>query len=692
MLFKTNKMIQKTSLSLIVIMALFLFSCNCEKHQTGDDSMVFISPMQMEETIKSINDQHPKANELLLEKGVMQLARLWTRADGSPQEFQAFCMDNYVSNAEERKQLFDRFDRHYEVLWGNLLKLQLELNEPNHMDVGELTTVDMMFAAYNPQAHLDEDLFANKIAFITLLNFPELSLDEKNELGKDWSRLEWAYARMGDVFTSRIPAELLQARSNAATNSDAYISEYNIMMGHVIGKDGKTHFPENMSLITHWNLRDELKSNYTTENGIEKQEMIYKVMQHIINQSIPQEVINSPEYDWDIYENKVFKNGEEITMEREPDTRYQQLLNNFHTTKALDAFYPAYPTYIERRFSGSMEIPVEEVKAIFIDLVSSPEVKELAQLIQKNLGRELRPYDIWYNGFKAQSSLSEEELNTITQKKYPNPKAFEADMPRMLQDLSFPKDQAEFLASKIQVDGSRGAGHAWGAEMKSEKARLRTRIGAEGMNYKGYNIAVHEFGHNVEQTITLHDVDYYMLHGVPNTAFTEALAFIFQQRDLNLLGLEEKNEAKAHNMALANLWSCYEIMGVSLVDMGVWEWMYAHPDANASELKTAVIEIAKEVWNHYFSESFGCKDEPILAIYSHMIDNPLYLSAYPIGQLTNFQMEQQLEGKNFAEEVNRIYSAGRLTPKYWMQNAVGGDLSSSPLLEASREALEFFNR
>ena len=59
-------------------------------------------------------------------------------------------------------------------------------------------------------------------------------------------------------------------------------------------------------------------------------------------------------------------------------------------------------------------------------------------------------------------------------------------------------------------------------------------VGKEGMDYKGYNIAVHELGHNVEQTITLQDVDHYMMHGVPNTAFTEAWAFVFQKRDLAL--------------------------------------------------------------------------------------------------------------------------------------------------------------
>lgn len=681
-------------LSIIILLTLIgvsFITCTHESSKNANETLRFINQELIQETINDIKKDHQDVNIEMVEKGVTQVARLWKVSDGKISKFKEFCKENYVADSEKRQFLFERLNHHYEVLWGNLLKLQIELNEPNHMDIGELHKVDMLFAAYNPQAHLAEDLYASKVAFITALNFPELSLDEKNKLGANWSSLDWAYSRMGDVFTSRIPAKLLQKRSTAATNSDAYISEYNIFMGHVLGKDGKTHFPEDMKLISHWNLRDELKSNYTIENGQEKQEMIYKVMQHIIDQTIPEAVINSSDYEWDIYNNEVFKDGQKQAFKKEPNTRYQQLLNNFLATKALDPYYPAYPTYIERRFSGNMEIPKEEVQKIFEDLVSSKEVRELGNLIKAKLGRELRPYDIWYNGFKAQSSLSEMELNKITQKKYPNPDAFEADLARMLEELQFEKEQAQFLASKIRVDGSRGAGHAWGAEMKSEKARLRTRIGEEGMNYKGYNIAVHEFGHNVEQTITLHDVDYYMLRGVPNTAFTEALAFIFQKRDLSLLGLEEKNAAKAHNMALANLWSCYEIMGVSLVDMAVWEWMYANPNANAEELKIAVIDIAKNIWNKYYADVFGSTNEPILAIYSHMIDNPLYLSAYPIGHLIDFQLEQQLEGKDFASEVNRIYAAGRLTPKWWMQNAVGADLSSKPLLDASQNALDFFN-
>jgi hypothetical protein len=186
----------------------------------------------------------------------------------------------------------------------------------------------------------------------------------------------------------------------------------------------------------------------------------------------------------------------------------------------------------------------------------------------------------------------------------------------------------------------------------------------------------------------MNDVDYFMLQGVPNTAFTEAVAFLFQKRDLELLGIPNADPNKDYMMALDNFWSCYEIMGVSLVDMKVWKWMYENPDATAAQLKDAVISTAKEVWNTYYADVMGGKDEPILAIYSHMIDNPLYLSNYPMGHLIEFQVEQQVKGKPLAAEFDRMYTQGRLIPQQWMKGAVGREISIEPTLNAATEALK----
>jgi oligoendopeptidase F len=221
--------------------------------------------------------------------------------------------------------------------------------------------------------------------------------------------------------------------------------------------------------------------------------------------------------------------------------------------------------------------------------------------------------------------------------------------------------------------------------MKGQQSHLRTRIPSDGMDYKGYNIAIHELGHNVEQTISLYDVDYYLLNGVPNTAFTEALAFVFQKRDLDLLGIKNDVSEKNTMDILDKAWHLNEIAGVSLLDISVWKWLYANPNATSEELKEAVIRLANEIWNEYFSPVFDVKDEPVLAIYSHMVSYPLYLSAYAFGQIIEFQLEQHLNGKDFANEIDRIYSLGRLTPNQWMLQATGKPLSVEPLLEAIKK-------
>jgi hypothetical protein len=242
-----------------------------------------------------------------------------------------------------------------------------------------------------------------------------------------------------------------------------------------------------------------------------------------------------------------------VEFESEPDMRYQHLLNNFNANKNLDTYYPNFPTYIQRQFEATMEIPQEDVRKLFTEFISSPQVKEVAELISERLGRPLEPFDIWYNGFRPRGTYSEEELNKIVGKRFPDVQAFQAGLEPMLLKLGFSKERASFIASHVKVEGSRGAGHAYGSLIRDDEVLLRTRIGAHGMDYKGYNIAVHEFGHNVEQVISLHDVDYYSLNRVPNTSFTEALAFIFQKRDLELLGLKDDDPQKHHMMRTGKL-------------------------------------------------------------------------------------------------------------------------------------------
>jgi len=643
-------------------------------------------------TINQITDTLKQKKEVQdldrIGKGVKHAASLWRIEDGSAADFAAFCKLNFIAKEGERELFFDKVSKNLESIYGHFNKITLDLKENIDLNNGKTLDIDKEFSAYSVGAHLLDDLYANKIAFMIALNFPYYTLEEKGKLDHSFSRKAWAMVRLGDVLVSRVPAELQQAAIKAEADADIYISEYNIEMGKLRTNMGKQIFPDNLVLLSHWNLRDEIKANYgNKETGLEKQEMIYKVMERIINQDIPEKVINNPQVLWAPFTNKVFENNIEIACPAEPDRRYQQIINNFKAAKAIDAFSPEMNTLLSRKFSGEMEIPLEEVEALFTGYLRSPQLAKIGTVIEKRLGRSLRPYDIWYDGFKSRSAIPQHDLDAKTTTRYPNPKAFEADMPRMLMQLGWSKERADFLSGKITVDPARGSGHAWGASMKGEKAHLRTRIPETGMDYKGYNIAVHEFGHNIEQTNSLYNIDYYLLNGVPNTAFTEALAFIFQSRDLRLLGISNNQPDQEKLSTLDTGWSLMEIMGVGLVDMKIWKWLYAHPESTAAELKTAVLSISKEVWNAYFAPVFGIKDQPILGIYSHMISNPLYLAAYSYGQIIEFQLEEHLAGKNFSNEIDRIYQQGKMIPQRWMEGAVGTKISVQPILNKLDKAL-----
>jgi hypothetical protein len=627
-------------------------------------------------------------NDKILERGVKQVAQLWQSSDGSAEDFINFCETYTCVDKTEKLKLFKRLESHFETIFGLNNMMTSQLLRPVQVIGSEPLAVDDIFSAYNPMANFNDDMFKNKIAFIVVLNFPYFSLQEKVQNGKNWTPEEWGFVRLGDIFTSRIQADINQEINNALTAADTYISNYNIPMGKIVGDQFVQYWPSDLKLISHWGLRDEIKANYADkQNGLAKQILIFNVMRRIIDQKTPVEVFEQNSYRWYPPSNGIYLKDIEVVGTPEKNQRYQVLLNNFKAVRMADPFYPNYKNFIDRKFEGEYEISVQDCEKMFTTLLSSMNVMEVSKIISKRLGRKLQPFDIWYDGFKNRSTLDPNLLDSLTKAKYPNIAAFQKDLPNILIQLGFTPARANEICSMVHVDPSVGAGHALGALMKTDKALLRTRFTPSGMDYKGYNIGVHEFGHNVEQTISLHNVPNYFLNGVPNTAFTEAVAFTFQSKDLELLGIKN-DDPLAEDLATVDLfWSCYEIMGVSLVDIKVWNWMYENPNCTADQLQNAVISIAKEVWNQYYAPVFGIQDQTILAIYSHMIDAPLYLSAYPIGHVIDFQLGQYLKGKNIATEIERMYAIGRVTPNLWMQRAVGADVSVEPLLKATETAI-----
>ncbi len=636
-----------------------------------------------------------------IERGIGQMADFWRKDDGDEKVFEDFIRENFAGDQETLDALFTRYETILEQINGHMHAIQIELQRQADLDLGKLYPFDRVFAAYDPAAHVKDDFFRNKLAFAVLLNFPLTTLEERLDDGERWTRRQWAEARLAQRFSKRIPAEVNIELSEAGAAADQYIAGYNIWMHHLLNNNGERIFPPKLRLLSHWNLRDELKADYGAgEKGLEKQRMIRKVMERIVDQTIPAVVIDNPYVDWNPFTNEVTPaavndtdekapEGMKVSSDPEPDTRYRILLRTFLASRLVDEYSPTAPTLIDRRFDEDREIPEENVREMLEKVCSSPRVGQVAVIMEKRLGRPLEPFDIWYSGFKSSGKYTEAELDKIVKERYPTADAYAEDIPRFLELLGFSEERAKLLAGNIAVEPARGSGHASGGEMRRQKARLRTRVGREGMDYKGFNIAVHEMGHNVEQSISMNDVDYVLLNGVPNTAFTEAFAFVFQENDLKLLGLstEENEEAEAMKV-LNDFWMTLEIGAVSLVDMAIWHWMYDHPDATPAELKNAVLQISKDVWNRYFAEITGERDVILLGIYSHIIHSFLYLPDYAIGHMIAFQVkDQMMKAGNIGSEFERMAVLGNIAPDLWMKNATGSRVGADALLEATQRAV-----
>src|SRR6266496_1173338 len=635
-----------------------------------------------------------------IKRGLLQVSEFWRPEDGDAAALEEFVRANFAEDQTTLDTVFNRFEYLLEELSGHMHEINREFRQQMDLDLGPVLAFDQTFAGYDSAAHVLDDFFENKLAFEVLLNFPLTTLDERLKDGPGWSRRQWAEARLAQGFSKRIPAQVNLAISGAEAEAARYIDEYNIWMHHLV--DAGTHrlFPPKMRLLSHWNLRDEIKADYTdTQNGLPKQRMIQQVMERIVTQTIPEVVIDNHGVDWNPYTNEV-KTSAEVDSEpvaiktrnanstREPDTRYAMLLKTFQAARKADPYSPTAPTLIARRFDEDRELPEARVKAMLEQVLTSPQAAQTAKLIEARLGRPLEPFDIWYSGFKPNHKYTESQLDEMVAQRYPDAQAYKKDIPDLLIKLGFAPERAKYLAGNIVVDPARGSGHAMGAQMRSEKTHLRTRIAKAGMNYKGFNIAVHEMGHNGEQILSLNDVDHSLLSGVPGTAFTEALAFVFQGHDLELLGLAAPDAKSEALKTLSDFWATYEICGVALVDIAVWHWMYDHPDATPEQLKNATVQIAKDTWNQYYAPVFHKRDVILLGVYSHMINYFLYLPDYPIGHLIAHQIEEQMKKTgSIGPEFERMAKMGRVAPDLWMEHATGRPVAADALLEATQKAI-----
>ena len=543
--------------------------------------------------------------------------------------------------------------------------------------------VDDLLAQFSPAPDLNEEVYRSQLAFVTLLNFPRVPLRAKLVDGANWSVEQWAAARLADAVPCRTPRMLDDMAREAHQRARDFYYNFHIPIGCVVTTDGARPFPPRHTVLAHWALREELRSFYGAEDGATLQRVLARIMGRHIDGSIPNVVMAGTARAWEPLAN---------TLEGRPvadadlvgPKRYVVWRDLFALARAADPYYPEFPTHIERATSRDAQIAPEIVETLLRSVLEAPVRRDVLTFVRARLGRSLEAFDLYYCNVAPPEPI--DELNAAVARRFSDVASFQEQLPQILRELGFRKRTAEFLAAHIQVDPARGSGHASPARLLEYKSFLRTSHAQGRLHWTGLVTAMHELGHCVEQVFSLHRVPRPALLGVPTLGITEGMAFTFQDYARAVIGMPYPPQHREITTINTYLNAC-EIAGAGLVDLLMWRWLYANPDATAEQLRAATLQTADAIWSQYFGAYYGADDNRLLAAYQHMIGMMLYLPNYTVGHIVAHQVRSHLTPATLAREIERMCALGNLTPDLWLQRAIGQPLSAQQLIDDAAAAV-----
>lgn len=621
-------------------------------------------------------------HEARLDAALTRVLERWTSADGDVEALTSFCLESYLADAADHRELVERLERALESLFGHLYELRRALRWWSDVRVPKLAALDDVLATFDPAPDLSEQLYRQKLAFVVLLNLDRPDLVEMLADGAEWSGTRWAEARIAQSFGPRIPAELNDQARVVSHAAQKWVAEFHVPVGCAVDEQGSVIVDDpRRTLIAHWLVREEIKANYgrtdDAPKALARQRALAWIMARHIDGSIPAAVMEKNATRWDPATNQVDGGAPGALV---GPARYAHILAQREVAVRFDAFHPDHPTAMSRKFELAREIPEKDVERLIVELLDSPVRRRLADHLRERLGRPLEAFDIYVDDIAEPVAAA--ELNAAVRRRFGDEKAFQAMLPTLLEEFGFPRSEAEFIGGRIVVEIARGSGHAVRPALPEFGARLRTSRLDDEFGWDGFETAMHELGHTVEQVISCNFAPRPALRGVPNTACTEAFAFLFQSLAKRVLGLADEaaqRRAAAIDSVQTMLNAC-QIAGPSLVELRLWHWLYAHPDATPEALRDAALTIADDVWQRWFAIDFGPDPWRLLAAYQHMVHHPLYLADYTLGHIMSHQIRSHLADRDLAVETRRICSIGRVTPDLWMRRAVGSGISVAPLV------------
>ncbi len=559
------------------------------------------------------------------------------------------------------------------------------------MQTGPLEPVDSIFADMDPNAHILEDFYRSKLAHCILLNFPLLSLDEKRKLSTtEASRALLAQCRLAEFCQYRVPFEVRALESSAVSQTFQYLGHLMFDLDRIVTDEGRPMMDSPIKVDCHWGLRDQIVLYYQDPAGLSKQKLLAKIWERAILEEAPSEYYDNSTTQWDPVANVMYETGSNLSKPCKAffTGHYARLSGLFEAKKAEDVYSPEMPRFIDRSCEQLREISEQNTRTLLIDFLTNPLLPLCAEHLKKQLKRPLHAFDIVYNQFGLADNTTPNHYDDIVAQRFPTLSHFKAAIPDLLINLGFDPQLSLDIASKMNVVACRTGGFSSFPKMRGGEYILATSMEHEQMNYMSFATAMHELGHCVERYLSSESIDHYILGEVPSSAFTEAFAFLFDSKSLELLGIEEKGEGRHQSKILNLFWTAYLNSGIALVDMDCWQWMYTHPGFTEDELKSAVIDISRTIWNRYFSPILGETDSVLLAGYSPMLINPLYMPEYALAIFIQTQINHYLEDKVLGVEMPRMCKTGKVTPDAWMMAAVGQPVSSQVLLQLAESVLK----
>jgi hypothetical protein len=635
--------------------------------------------------ISALVAMHGEPHRARIERGVRQCARRWAAADGDQPAFDAFCRAHFVADPAKLPALLDRLEAAMEKIGGHLYEMRRSLRRWSDLAGEEFPGVDDLLATFDPAPDLSEQLYRQRLAFIALLNLDRADLATMMAHGDRWTTDDWAAVRIAQQFGARIPSSLNDRAREVSHRCSRWVSGFHVPVGRLVDPSGSRWYGAERALLTHWLVREEIKAQGTLPDGLPRQRALAHVLGRAIDGSVPTDVMDRRSgSDWDAARNTLGGtpvrgdgscHGEDVMG----PVRYERWLEQFRLAREFDAHHPEHPTAIARKFELAREMPETQIERLLTDLLDHPARATLTGWLAQRLGRPLEAFDIYFED--VGDATDADALNAAVRSRFPDEGAFERALPEVLRDLGFPAKDAQELGTRIRVEIARGSGHAMRPALPQFDAWLRTSRLANELGWDGFDTAMHELGHNLEQLCSTLKVARPALRNVPNTACTEAFAFLYQSLGRRVLGIDPPGGAeRAHAAdAVATMLSACQIAGPSLLELHTWRWLYANPDADAPALRAEVLATADRLWARHYAQHYGPDPYRLLAAYQHMIAHPLYLADYAIGHVMSHQIRDHIRGKDIAAETIRITSIGRLTPDLWMRRATGSPLSIDTL-------------